>query len=89
MDRDPQHNRFWWPVTNSNILYLNMSKAPFNDTAFRRAMGYAINKDPLSEKAYYGVVPPSPIQRASFPVSRLTGLTHHWLTSPTATIQLS
>ncbi len=59
VERDPEHNHFWWPVTNSNILYLNMSKAPFDDVAFRRAMAYAINKDPLSEKAYYGVVPPS------------------------------
>jgi peptide/nickel transport system substrate-binding protein len=83
VDRDPQHNRFWWPVTNSNILYLNMSKAPFNDTAFRRAMGYAINKDPLSEKAYYGVVPPS------HPTGIIPGQQAYWVDPSLADITYS
>jgi len=71
--RDPQHNHYWWPVTNSNILYLNMSKAPFSDTAFRLAMAYAINKAPLSEKAYYGVVP------VAHPTGIIPGQQETWL----------
>lgn len=71
--RDPEHNHYWWPVTNANILYLNMSKAPFDDAAFRLAMAYAINKNPLSEKAYYGVVP------VAHPTGIIPGQQDTWL----------
>lgn len=57
--RDTKHNHYWWPVTNSNILYLNTTKAPLNDVAFRQAIARAIDKQPLSEKAYYGVIAPA------------------------------
>lgn len=57
VEKDPKNNHYWWPVTNANILYMNTTKAPFNDVAFRRALAYAIDTKPLSEKVYYGVVP--------------------------------
>ncbi len=50
------NNVYWWPVNNSNILYLNNSKAPFNDAAFRRALAGAIDTKTVAEKAYAGVV---------------------------------
>jgi len=84
VERDPEHNRYWWPVTNTNILYLNMSKAPFDDAAFRQAMGWAINKEALSEKAYYGVVPPShptgiiPGQQAAWVDPSLADITYSY-----------
>jgi len=59
VEKDPKNNHYWWPVTNTNILYLNTTKAPFNDVAFRRALAYAIDTKPLSEKAYYGVIAPA------------------------------
>lgn len=71
--RDPEHNHFWWPVTNSNILYLNTTKAPLNDVAIRQAIARAIDKDALSEKAYYGVIAPS------HPTGIIPGQQAQWL----------
>ena len=58
-----------------NILYLNMSKAPFNDTAFRRAIGYAINRI-RSAKKPITVSYRLPIN-GIIPGQQATGLTHH------------
>ena len=55
-EKDTAHNKYWWPVTNANILYLNNTKAPFDNVAFRQALANVIDKDILSEKALYGVV---------------------------------
>lgn len=57
--KDPTNNKYWWSVTNTNILYLNTSKELFTDVAFRQALAYATDKEPLSEKAYYGVIAPA------------------------------
>jgi peptide/nickel transport system substrate-binding protein len=48
---------YWWPVNNVNALYLNTTKAPFNDAAFRRALAQAIDTKDVADKAYAGVVP--------------------------------
>ncbi len=58
-EKDPENNHYWWPVTNTNILYMNTTKSPFSDAAFRRAVASAIDKQPLSEKAYYGAAAPA------------------------------
>ncbi len=50
---------FWWPVNNLNALYLNTTKAPFNDASFRRALAMAIDTKEVADKAYAGVVPPA------------------------------
>jgi len=50
---------YWWPVNNLNALYLNTTKAPFDDAAFRRALAMAINTKEVADKAYAGVVPPA------------------------------
>lgn len=50
---------YWWPVNNLNALYLNTTKAPFNDAAFRRALAMAIDTKVVADKAYAGVVPPA------------------------------
>ena len=50
------NNVYWWPVNNSNILYLNNTKAPFSDVAFRKALAKAIDTNMVAEKAYAGVV---------------------------------
>lgn len=57
--RNPAVHKFWWPVTNTNILYVNTAKAPFDSAALRRAMAMAIDKKALSEKAYYSVADPA------------------------------
>ncbi len=53
-NRNPATNKFWWPTSNSNILYLNTQKYPFNNVAFRRAISMAIDRKALEDKAYFG-----------------------------------
>ncbi len=55
VDADPTVNKYWWPVNNANILYLNTQKYPFSIPDFRKAIAMAINKRDLDEKAYFGV----------------------------------
>lgn len=50
---------YWWPVNSVNALYLNTTKAPFSDVAFRRAVAQAIDTKMVADKAYAGVVPPA------------------------------
>lgn len=57
-DKGAQYS-YWWPVNNLNALYLNTTKAPFNDQAFRRALAMAIDTKVVADKAYAGVVPPA------------------------------
>lgn len=54
-DANPATNKYWWPVNNVNILYLNTQKYPFDIPDFRKAIAMAINKQNLDEKAYFGV----------------------------------
>ena len=56
--KNPQVNKMWWPVTNTNILYLNTQKAPFNNVTVRKAIALAIDKKALVQKAYYGIGSP-------------------------------
>ncbi|MCL4407617.1 MAG: ABC transporter substrate-binding protein [Thermotogae bacterium] len=54
-NRNPSINKYWWPVYSINILLFNTLKYPFNNSIFRRAVNFAINKSSLEEKAYYNV----------------------------------
>ncbi len=47
-------HHMYWPTYDSNILYLNTAKYPFNIAAFRRAISLAINKPSLVKAAYFG-----------------------------------
>lgn len=54
--RDPKHNHYWFPAGGEISLGMNLTKAPFNDVAFRHAMAYAINRQEISQKAEFGYV---------------------------------
>ena len=54
VSRNPELNQYWWPVNNSNILFLNTAKAPFDDVAVRKAIAMAVDKADLAAKAYAG-----------------------------------
>lgn len=54
-DKDPAVNKFWWPVSNVNALYLNTVKYPFNNIDFRKAVSMAIDKNACEQKAYFGI----------------------------------
>lgn len=54
--KDPKHNKYWFPPGGSISLYLNLTEAPFNDLAFRKALTYAVDKERIAKQAEYGYV---------------------------------
>jgi peptide/nickel transport system substrate-binding protein len=56
VSRDPQHNHYWFPPGGVIALGFNLTKAPFNDVPFRRAVAYVIDRQSISTKAEYGYV---------------------------------
>src|SRR6266700_83490 len=58
-NRDPVHNRYWFPPTNVVPLYLNLAKYPFNVLAVRHAISAAIDRDKLYHIGENGYEPPS------------------------------
>ncbi|MEM3192328.1 MAG: ABC transporter substrate-binding protein [Nitrososphaerota archaeon] len=51
---NPKDHHMYWPTYDSNILYLNTAKYPFNIPTFREAISLAINKPLLAKSAYFG-----------------------------------
>lgn len=56
VSRNPETNQIFWPVQNTNFLFLNTGKAPFDDVAFRRALATAIDTDEVALRAYSGLI---------------------------------
>jgi peptide/nickel transport system substrate-binding protein len=55
--RDPAHNKYWFPPGNVVMLYLNLTKAPFNDLQVRKAISAALDRNALSVQAELGYEP--------------------------------
>lgn len=53
---DPEHNHYWFPPGAAISIYMNLTKAPFDDVKFREAIAYAIDREEIAEKAQYGYV---------------------------------
>ena len=45
--KDPVHNHDWFAASNTVMLYLNLTKAPFNNLLVRQAINAAINRQAL------------------------------------------
>lgn len=56
VDRDPQHNHYWFSQGSPISFSMNLTKAPFNDVKFREAMASAIDRDAIAQKAELGYV---------------------------------
>lgn len=62
---DPSHtfaaahswDQYWWPVTALNLMYMNDTKAPFNDVTLRKAIAMAIDTTTVTDRAYFGAIP--------------------------------
>ncbi|GHO43347.1 ABC transporter substrate-binding protein [Ktedonospora formicarum] len=57
--KDPAHNHYWMTPTDVFGLYLNLTKAPFNDVAVRQAISAALDRGQLSKQAESGYVEPA------------------------------
>lgn len=58
-NRDPVHNRYWFPPNNVVTLYLNLTKYPFNVLPVRQAISAAIDRGKLYHIGENGYEPPS------------------------------
>lgn len=56
---DPQHNHYWFPSSDDVMLYLNLTKAPFNDLQVRKAISLALNRETISKLGEAGYEPPA------------------------------
>lgn len=59
VNKDKEHNHYWYPGDGSVNLLVNQRKAPMNDLEFRKALSLAVDRDQLSKTAMQGYTPPS------------------------------
>lgn len=58
--KDPARNHVWFGPSNTVMLYLNLTKFPFNDLKVRQAMSLAIDREAIQKKAAYYAAPANP-----------------------------
>ncbi|HLG65061.1 MAG TPA: ABC transporter substrate-binding protein [Ktedonosporobacter sp.] len=56
---DKQHNHYWFPSSDDVMLYLNLTRAPFNDLQVRKAISLALNREDISKIGEAGYEPPA------------------------------
>ena len=56
---DKQHNHYWFPSSDDVMLYLNLTRAPFNDLQVRKAISLALNRETISKLGESGYEPPA------------------------------
>ena len=54
VSRDSQHNKYWFPPGGTIGLFLNLTKAPYNDANFRTGVSLALNRSTIAQKAVNG-----------------------------------
>jgi peptide/nickel transport system substrate-binding protein len=52
--KNPQHNTYWFPPGGTIGLYLNLTKAPYQDANFRKGISYALDRATIAQKAVNG-----------------------------------
>ena len=58
--RDPEHNRYWFPLVGDMIfLYANTTRAPFDDVRVRKALSLAIDRPLVVKVALYDYTRPA------------------------------
>ena len=58
--KDPEHFNYWFPsVGDTVMLYVNTTKAPFDDPNVRKALSMAIDREQIVEIAMYGYTHPA------------------------------
>lgn len=59
-NKDPAHNKTWFPGSNTVMLYLNLTKAPFNNLNVRKAINASIDRTALPYGAAEYAKPANP-----------------------------
>jgi peptide/nickel transport system substrate-binding protein len=67
VDRDPAHNTYWFPPGGTIGLYLNLTKAPYDNADFRRGISYALDRQAISQKAVNGYMQPASLSGLILP----------------------
>ncbi len=58
LDKDKEHNVYWAPAgLGIDAMFVNTTKAPFNDVAFRKAVNMVVDRDKHQSIAREGGVP--------------------------------
>ncbi|MFC4012565.1 ABC transporter substrate-binding protein [Nonomuraea purpurea] len=56
VDRDPKNHHYWYPPGGTISFYMNLTKPPFDDLAFRKALTTAFDHRTIIDKAQLGYV---------------------------------
>lgn len=57
--QDPENNHYWFPSGAPISLFMNLTRAPFDDLEFRRAVSLGMDREALVEDAGEGYVEPA------------------------------
>lgn len=57
--RDPAHNHYWFPPNGVLMMYLNLTKYPFNLLPVRQAFNLAIDRKQVSQEGEFGYETPA------------------------------
>lgn len=68
---DTQHNKYWYPPSTPTDLFLNLTKYPFNITAFRHALAYALNRTGIGSKGESGYAAPASPTEIVLPFNKM------------------
>jgi peptide/nickel transport system substrate-binding protein len=59
VNRDPAHNHYWFPSSAVVMLYMNLTKFPFNLLPVRQAISTVIDRNQLNKVGESGYEPPA------------------------------
>lgn len=54
VSKDPQHNIYWFPPGGAIGLFLNLTKAPYDNVDFRKGISMSLNRSTIATKAVNG-----------------------------------
>jgi peptide/nickel transport system substrate-binding protein len=59
VDKDKSNRTYWFPPGGSIGLFLNLTKAPYNDVNFRKGISLSLDRETIAQKAVNGYTGPA------------------------------